>query len=285
MVSPPAASSAGAWRPPRAAAIAVAVVVLLALVPTLTLAAPASPVHATPFREGFSNPVDLVVTALGETWAHLAWTNPVPDPNASLSNDTVSYSRSNCSEPVRISIGGATNDYNLSGLEPRTAYCVYVTAWETETILGSTRAIARPSTSSVSFDTLALPLVTFTWSPTNPHVNQTIAFVAKAVGGAGPYAYSWNFGDGGSSNLGTPVHAFTKSGLYTISVLLVDANGFRGGVSEVLQVTCPNCGAGWSVTTWLVLLIVATGVILASTAFQMGASEPERRRRSGSRHR
>jgi len=53
--------------------------------------------------------------------------------------------------------------------------------------------------------------VEFNYSPTYPMVGDTVTFKASAVGGVGPYSYSWSFGEG-STGSGNPVtHVYSQS--------------------------------------------------------------------------
>lgn len=59
-------------------------------------------------------------------------------------------------------------------------------------------------------------------------VGGTETFVASPIGGAGPYAVQWNFGDGSfaSSLPGAPVeHVYTRAGTFIPSVTVTDARG------------------------------------------------------------
>ena len=52
-------------------------------------------------------------------------------------------------------------------------------------------------------------------------------------------AYSWDFGDGGTSNQAAPVHEYTQAGVYTVTVTIIDENGCEHTVTqeEYIEVT------------------------------------------------
>ena len=50
-------------------------------------------------------------------------------------------------------------------------------------------------------------------------------FTDLSFGGTPPYMYLWDFGDGNSSTLSIPTHTYTASGLYTVGLIVTDANG------------------------------------------------------------
>jgi PKD repeat protein len=53
--------------------------------------------------------------------------------------------------------------------------------------------------------------------------NQTTAFTATPSGGNGIYTYWWDFGDGFTSTLQNPNHAFTAVGIYTVNLTVTSA--------------------------------------------------------------
>jgi len=56
------------------------------------------------------------------------------------------------------------------------------------------------SQQSVTITSPPSPVLTasFTFSPANPQVGQTVSFTGSASGGTSPYTDSWTFGDGGT---------------------------------------------------------------------------------------
>ncbi len=60
----------------------------------------------------------------------------------------------------------------------------------------------------------------------------TVAFSAAAQGGNPPYAFAWDFGDGGGSLEQNPIHAYRSPGAYDAMVEVVDFSG-RTATSNV----------------------------------------------------
>ncbi len=58
-----------------------------------------------------------------------------------------------------------------------------------------------------------------------------VKFLAAVKGGASPYTYSWNFGDGEVSLVNTPSHTFSKPGIYTVTLSVQDSKGATGSAS------------------------------------------------------
>ncbi len=52
-----------------------------------------------------------------------------------------------------------------------------------------------------------------------------INFIGSASGGSAPYSYAWNFGDGVTSSLANPAHAYANPGSYTASLTVKDNAG------------------------------------------------------------
>ena len=56
-------------------------------------------------------------------------------------------------------------------------------------------------------------------------VNTAIHFSGSANGGSFPYTFSWDFGDGTTSNLQNPVHSYSSTGLYNVELNVQDGSG------------------------------------------------------------
>lgn len=59
---------------------------------------------------------------------------------------------------------------------------------------------------------------------------QAVMFEASVKGGAAPYTYAWDFGDGSSAATAEASHTFAKAGSYSVTLTVTDANG-----AEVVQ--------------------------------------------------
>ncbi|RLF26641.1 MAG: hypothetical protein DRN01_04295 [Thermoplasmata archaeon] len=56
-------------------------------------------------------------------------------------------------------------------------------------------------------------------------VNEPIQFYGYAIRGTPPYTYHWEFGDGTNSSEQNPVHVYTKTGNYSITLTVIDKMG------------------------------------------------------------
>lgn len=65
------------------------------------------------------------------------------------------------------------------------------------------------------------------------NTNQGINFTNQSVGGS---TYSWNFGDGDTSNVSDPAHSFTQPGTYTVTLIASNGLGCSDTVAYVFDV-------------------------------------------------
>ena len=52
-------------------------------------------------------------------------------------------------------------------------------------------------------------------------------------------SYQWTFGDGGSSVLNNPSHAYAANGTYNVQMVVTDGNGCKDSISHPVQVQPP----------------------------------------------
>ena len=87
----------------------------------------------------------------------------------------------------------------------------------------------------------ASPVAGFTANITTACVPATIQFtdLTTVPAGAGTItAWSWNFGDGGTSNLQNPTHQYTAAGFYTVSLLVTSSTGCQsfGSIGRYIRI-------------------------------------------------
>ncbi len=71
--------------------------------------------------------------------------------------------------------------------------------------------------------------------PYSGNAEETIQFEGTVFGGALPYTYLWNFGDGNTSDLLSPEHSYSKPGEYIATFTVVD--GQQNISSDIANVT------------------------------------------------
>jgi|GEM_PF-2434226 len=93
---------------------------------------------------------------------------------------------------------------------------------------------------SISVDTnviLSGPVADFTYSPLNPTTDDTIIFTDTSTDNYGIIvSWSWNFGDGATSNLRNPTHKYVDDGIYEVTLNVADNNGKNNAKSESITV-------------------------------------------------
>ncbi len=84
------------------------------------------------------------------------------------------------------------------------------------------------------------PVVDFSFSPTEPMVGDEVTFTAKVTDPATPpltpYTYAWNFGDGATSAVENPKHAYTAAGTYTVTLEVTNSRGETGKATKTITV-------------------------------------------------
>jgi formylglycine-generating enzyme required for sulfatase activity len=93
---------------------------------------------------------------------------------------------------------------------------------------------AASSTSSTPAPpSVPAPSAAFTFSPASPAVKETVQFTDGSTGS--PTSWSWNFGDGGTSGVQNPTHAYATSGTFTVTLT---AGNAAGTSTATRSVTC-----------------------------------------------
>lgn len=83
------------------------------------------------------------------------------------------------------------------------------------------------------------PAATASANPTAGAPPLAVQFDGFAAGGRPPVSYSWNFGDGGSSNDQSPSHTYEAVGDYTALLTVTDSKGLTSQQSVPVTVSCP----------------------------------------------
>ena len=75
--------------------------------------------------------------------------------------------------------------------------------------------------------------------PASGYAPLDVRFTGNATGGKLPYAYSWDFNDGGTSSESNPIHTYTGPGTYNASLAVSDSLGATVGATARVTVTLP----------------------------------------------
>jgi PKD repeat protein len=80
------------------------------------------------------------------------------------------------------------------------------------------------------------PISQFTASPTYGTVPLTVYFIDTSIA-HGITAWSWNFGDGGTSTLQSPPHAYTTNGVYHVTLTITDSVGVDTSDETIIYIS------------------------------------------------
>ena len=77
--------------------------------------------------------------------------------------------------------------------------------------------------------------------PYRAEPGEEIQFHGSASGGREPYTWKWDFGDGSISNEQNPKHTYKEAGIYTVKLIVTDANNQQAtDITEAIINTPPN---------------------------------------------
>lgn len=88
------------------------------------------------------------------------------------------------------------------------------------------------------------PTAAFTYTPAAPAAGQTVVFSDASTGA--PTAWAWTFGDGGSSVLQSPTHAYSTAGTFTVTLV---ASNAAGTSTTTKTVTVGSSGGSFALTS------------------------------------
>jgi len=217
--------------------------------PRQTINYPASPNITYTFAGNATTHVVklIVVTTNGCTDSITKSVNSIPSPiaNFSYSNTTCLGQIVNFTDLSQTNGGGSIQTWNwnfgdpLSGANNTSTLQnpnhSFTSAGTFQVILHimSTNGCMRSDTIPITIN--ALPVANFT--NTTACENSITTFTdASAANAPSIVSYTWNFGDGGSSNLQSPQHTYASFGTYTVTLTVVNSNGCIHSVSKQVTV-------------------------------------------------
>jgi len=128
----------------------------------------------------------------------------------------------------------------------------YTNADTYDVTLTVTDSNSNKASDSLTITVSSAPLsATASASPTSGEVPLTVSFIGSASGGTSSYSFNWDFGDGGSSSAQNPSHTYTYSGIYNVTLTVIDAQSSQA--SDSLTITAS------SIPTYQLAVSAATG--------------------------
>lgn len=73
-------------------------------------------------------------------------------------------------------------------------------------------------------------------SPLNCTQPLVVSFESYDTGGTGSYTYLWNFGDGHTSTIASPIHTYANSGRYVVTLTVTDSSVEQGSMQFTISV-------------------------------------------------
>ncbi len=159
------------------------------------------------------------------------WANPSVNPN--LSKPTAAFTFSPSSPTVGHAVTftdtstGSPTSWSWSFGDGGTSTAqnpshAYLLAGPFTVTLKATNA-AGSSSVSHTLSVASPPLAAFTYTPAAPVKAQAVTF--KDASTARPTAWSWSFGDGGSSTVENPIHTYSATGSFTVTLTASNVAG------------------------------------------------------------
>jgi hypothetical protein len=76
--------------------------------------------------------------------------------------------------------------------------------------------------------------------PYTGEVDEAIQFAGFASGGTTPYTWAWDFGDGATSTVQNPTHAYTEAGVFNVTLTVTDSLAATDSDATTATITAPQ---------------------------------------------
>lgn len=106
------------------------------------------------------------------------------------------------------------------------------------------------------------PIASFSWSPSTPDEGSVVQFTDLSTDPDDIIvSWLWQFGDGGSSSLRYPSHAYGDNGIYQVTLTVTDATGLQDSITEIL--TTSNVPPDTHINTPLIFTLTQGSMTVA----------------------
>jgi len=105
-------------------------------------------------------------------------------------------------------------------------------------VLKVTDNLGQSDTDTVIVNVLnRAPTASFTYSPTNPTIRDTVNFVDTSKDQDGTIdSWNWDFGDGATSTLQNPTHQYMDKGNFTVTLTVADNDGAQDNITQTVTI-------------------------------------------------
>lgn len=211
----------------------------------------------------------LLQTLLLLIAAPVVWAQPVANFTASSRTGcapmVVSFTSTSTGSPTSYSWNfGNGNTSNLAN--PVAPYTVAGTYTVTLTVSNASGSNTRTQTGYITV--YQVPAVSLSATPVVVCPGAPVSFASSVVwNSAGTGSYTWDFGDGGTSSLASPVHTYTRGGVFTVKLTGTNSVGCpRTDTQANLIFVHPKPGTAFSASDTAVCSATATTTLTASPA-------------------
>src|SRR5436190_21190367 len=90
----------------------------------------------------------------------------------------------------------------------------------------------------VQFSARSQCVANFNYTVDTSLIPVTVFFVNTSTG-TGPLTYTWNFGDGSTDSMSSPVHAYLFPGNYLVSLIIQDGSPCMDSINMMITITAP----------------------------------------------
>ena len=100
-----------------------------------------------------------------------------------------------------------------------------------------TNSLTSTISHTLTVENIVSPTASFIYTPTSPITGQAIMFTDTSTAGSGAInQWSWSFGDGATSTLQNPTHAYTATGPKTVMLTVTDSNSKTSTTTNTITV-------------------------------------------------
>nr|MDO8111940.1 PKD domain-containing protein [Candidatus Sigynarchaeota archaeon] len=116
------------------------------------------------------------------------------------------------------------------------------------------------------------PVANFMGNATTISIGDQVQFTYTGTLGNNPHVFQWSFGDGTSNSTDmNPLHAFARSGSYTITLTIVDADGDTSTKQIISYIMVKSSDVlqqiiDFITENWIIVIAAVAGIVIISAA-------------------